>query len=185
MKPWLLLLSLLCTWQIHATKNGYSQEKATQFLFLEAVKDNDPQLIKNILSAKVPIIDLNYKEEENGNTALHIACTKGFERIAIMLIKQGAINLNTQNNRGQSPLDCLNHGINRNRMKGKRTKPWRDIKTKLIQISKNKYMINNAFECPICFNDNKRPDFLVSVTQFCLHMLCRDCRKEYEKCLYC
>jgi len=55
--------------------------------------------------------DINMREENTGNTLLHVACQNGSKNIAKTCLRNGA-NMNLQNNRGRTPLHhCILYGF--------------------------------------------------------------------------
>lgn len=183
----LLLSVFLITHLVHPMEQEAPTAKnAVQELFCKAVKNNRISTVKNILSSNEFFINLN-KKDHSGNTALHIACKKGYTEIALKLLAQEKINLNVSNNRDQSPLDCLNHVIGRNKIQKRHTRAWYKIKKTLRDMSKHEYYTqeDESFECPICYNTAGNKNFLFPATQFCLHMLCMDCKEQCDECPFC
>ena len=67
---------------------------------MEAIREKDSKRALEIIAEGN--IDLEYKDE-NGNTALNLACRRGFEELVPALTKMGA-NVNSRNNKGWTPL---------------------------------------------------------------------------------
>ena len=67
-----------------------------------AVKNNSIELVKYFLNKKYDLNDVNKK----GQTALHIACELGNEKIINLLVENGA-NIDIKDNKGRKPFDIL------------------------------------------------------------------------------
>ena len=67
-----------------------------------ACATNNVKLVKFLLILK---LNINEKNEQNGNTGLHYAALNGHEKIVTLLIKVGTIDLTICNNDGYTPLD--------------------------------------------------------------------------------
>ena len=67
-----------------------------------AVKNNSIELVKYFLNKKHDLNDVNKK----GQTALHIACELGNEKIINLLVENGA-NIDIKDNKGRKPFDIL------------------------------------------------------------------------------
>ena len=67
-----------------------------------AVKNNSFELVKYFVNKKYDLNDVNKK----GQTALHLACELGNEKIINFLVENGA-NVDIRDNKGKKPFDIL------------------------------------------------------------------------------
>ncbi len=77
---------------------------------LTLINNCDTKCIEVALKFKEDLcLDINYKDK-NGNTFLMIACLKGYEKIAKMLLENGA-DINIRNNKDEDAMHfvCLNN----------------------------------------------------------------------------
>ena len=81
---------------------------------------------------QVPNIDVNF-QDNNGDTALHLACGKDQFDTVELLLKHPSININSLNNRGETPLDeCMNRASFFSRM----MKEKLDSRNRIVQCLK-------------------------------------------------
>ena len=81
-----------------------NRQRAKQFL--QAAKNNQIKLVKQYIEQGV---NINYQDEE-GNTALHIAAREGYQKITEHLLSQPCI-LQLQNAKGEYPTQTQNNAI--------------------------------------------------------------------------
>jgi len=84
------------TKKLSKSEHGSNNEEDNNKNFLLACKTGNHSLMKKFRSH---ISSINVKEKETGNTALHLACINGHEKIAQALIKLG-INIDEKNSEG-------------------------------------------------------------------------------------
>lgn len=77
--------------------------EGSQYELFERAKINDLKRVRELLDAGV---DVNLVDYDNGNTALHYACSNGAKQTMELLIQRGA-NVNATNDRGLTPLHML------------------------------------------------------------------------------
>jgi ankyrin repeat protein len=75
----------------------------SEYEIFDAAQRNNLKRVKELLDSGV---DVNFVDYDNGNTALHAACSNGGKQTIEFLLQRGA-NINAVNNNGLTPLHML------------------------------------------------------------------------------